>query len=112
YGDAPNALAFVLALGSSIKPFMRQLYLRYADEADALDDGPTLFIIRHATADIDLQIARLKAVAEAACSAFPELASVAKAWNAGVRVGLVSATEAFFAQSPTLPPEAEAFGKL
>ncbi len=88
WGHAPNAVAFVVVLGDVIKPFMLDLYQRYASRADQLDDGPSQFILRHGMADLEGQIARLRTTATAALAAFPAEAKVAREWSAAVAQSL------------------------
>jgi hypothetical protein len=57
--NAPSDLAFAIAMRDGFKPFLRQVYSRYLDSADQIDDAPTVRILRQAIEDIDEQSARL-----------------------------------------------------
>lgn len=83
-GNAPNWLAFVAGLAEVVKPRVLALYERYAAVADALDDGPTLFLLRHAIADLRTQIARLREVVAADGTYFTAEAPASRQWVAAL----------------------------
>lgn len=59
--NAPNALAFVLALAEVYKPQMLHAYESYLQMADAIADGPSIRFMRMAVQD---KAAQLKTLAE------------------------------------------------
>lgn len=61
---APNALAFVLALGQVYKPALRNAYQSYLEMADVIADGPSVRFLRMAVQDKDEQIAELNGFAD------------------------------------------------
>lgn len=98
-GEAPSAAAFVHALGHAIKPHVLSLYRHYEDLADKLNDGPTLFFLRHAMTDLESHITRLRSLGEATLQAFPEQAGEAMAWSTAVQELMDSVpAEVFFSQ--------------
>jgi uncharacterized ferritin-like protein (DUF455 family) len=103
-GNAPNWLAFVSGLAQVVKPCILNLYQRYLAVADRLDDGPTEFILRHGVPDLNGQIERLRAVADAGAAAFPAQADEARAWRdalSAVFSGI--SAEHFFLPQPFAP---------
>lgn len=59
FRHAPCGEAFATVSLPALKTFLRRAYLGYIDVADALNDGPTIRILRQAVADIDRQLPRL-----------------------------------------------------
>lgn len=53
--DAPDGTTFFHVLHETLKPFLRRLFLCYLEATDALDDGPTIRILRQALSDLDSQ---------------------------------------------------------
>ena len=55
FRNAPDGIAFLAGL-RELKRFLRRAYVSYLDVADALNDGPSLRILRSAIADIERQL--------------------------------------------------------
>ena len=110
--NAPSDVAFAEAFQTALMPFLRNAFAHYLVLADALDDAPTLRILRHAMIDIDEQIARLDRartdISEVYSTA--ELA-VSREWASGVceRLAAIS-TSAFVGTLPCVPPTLFALG--
>jgi hypothetical protein len=77
FRNAPDGAAFASISLPVLKTFLRRAYAGYIDVADALNDGPTIRILRQAVADIDRQLSRLAAIRFA-----PHTAG--SRWHAGV----------------------------
>ncbi len=106
--NAPSAPAFAEAVRLALKPFMRKAFSRYLALADAIDDAPTVRLLRHAVMDIDEQLARLAetqaTLAEVHSSA--ELAG-ARAWVQQVNAQLSKVEiDSLVGETPCTPPDA------
>ena len=99
---APSDLAFVTALARAIKPHVRQSFARHLARADTLGDAPSVHFLEHAITDLDRQIARLNAIADAHAARRPELTPAADRWTAGVAAALAALPPDMFSR-PELP---------
>lgn len=103
-GHSPNGIGVVLALGAVIKPWLLEAYRSYRLVADAIDDGPTQFFLRHGIADLESQIARLQTIAAAGLRAFPAQAEAAQAWCAAVKATFAALSpDLLLAENPPAP---------
>jgi hypothetical protein len=101
--DAPGPLAFCTGLATVAKPAIRSAYQRYLRAADHLDDGPTVRILEHALADIDLQLERWKPLLDEAARLSPEESAPSQGWCRGLRQAFAAAGE-HWATEVTLQP--------
>lgn len=80
-GEAPDARAFLAGLAFVVKPWILDLYQHYQARTDQLDDGPTQRFLRHGIADLERQIGRLRAIAEATLQVMPDADDTASKWT-------------------------------
>lgn len=85
FRNAPDGAAFAAAL-PALKQFLRAAFQGYLDVADALDDGPTVRILREAIATIDRQLPRL----DIALDAFVTPGSTVARWRTAVATALAT----------------------
>ena len=83
FRNAPDGLAFIEGLRQILKPHLRATYQNYLNRIDALDDAPTVRILRKALADMDEQLERWAVAAEDAFRTYPERRAAAQQWLAG-----------------------------
>lgn len=104
--DAPGDAAFAEAAQTALKPFLREAFVRYLALADALDDAPTVRLLRHAVADLDEQQARLERARSDIGEVYPaaELAA-ARDWAGRVRAQLEAVgVDDLVGEKPCTPP--------
>lgn len=83
--EAPHSQAFVEALAKVVKPLLRQVFATYLDRTDALDDGPTVRILRIAVRDLDEQLGRWDEAIADARKVYPELIPETDRWLEGLK---------------------------
>lgn len=112
--SAPSAPAFAEAVRVALKPFLRDAYVRYLSLADAIDDAPTVRILRHAVADLDEQLMRLANVRTDLAEAYSddELAG-ANGWaqRVGAQLALIKVAD-LVGEAPCAPPDTVVSGGL
>lgn len=79
-GDAPTGSAFAAAFYTRAKSELAKAIRQYLDSTDALDDAPTVRILRHALQDITEQQERAVANAQNRARAFPGEQVAEEAW--------------------------------
>ncbi|MCC6423524.1 MAG: DUF455 family protein [Phycisphaerales bacterium] len=89
--EAPQPQAFVEALAKVVKPLLRQVFTEYLQRADALDDGPTVRILKIALTDIDEQLGRWNDAIADARNVYPELIAGTDRWLDGLESTWLSA---------------------
>lgn len=106
--EVPNDDAFAEAAQTALKPFLREAFARYLALADALDDAPTVRLLRQAIVDLDEQIQRLARIRTDVAEVYSaaELAA-ARDWAGEVRAQLAAlGVEALVGEAPCPPPAA------
>ena len=79
--NAPNAAAFVLALGRVFKPALLKAYREYLAVADVIADGPSVRFLTLAVQEKEAQITELARYADTLMThASPEEQQAAEAW--------------------------------
>jgi uncharacterized ferritin-like protein (DUF455 family) len=84
FAAAPSGEAFTQGLWRIVKPLFRTALSAYLQQADHLDDGPTIRILTQAIEDIDHQLARAQAASDDLQIALPDRANSIKRWCEGL----------------------------
>ena len=79
--NAPSAGAFLLALGSTLLPALREAYQEYLRYSDPLADAPTHRFLKLGLAEKEQQIQNLSQWAEQELAREPSLRAAAQTWN-------------------------------
>jgi uncharacterized ferritin-like protein (DUF455 family) len=85
FANAPHGIAFVEGVRLFMKPMLHRAFQRYLELTDALDDGPTVRILRQALQDIDEQLLRWEEAASDARTVYPDAQASTTLWLQGAQ---------------------------
>lgn len=103
--DAPSARAFLLCVGRTLLPALRDGYRAFLEESDRIADGPTHRFLSQALVEKEEQIRMICQWAEEALTEPPESPITAREWNETVAQRL-AAFGGVGISSPATPADA------
>ena len=86
--NAPSLGAFVAGMAKALKPAIMQSLKDFHQISDRISDGPTELILRHAMADLSLQIDELNQMLEQMIAEDHESAGAIESWTQVLRLTL------------------------